>query len=247
MAERPIFVPAPDSPALVKEIFLELTWNSGFAPVQKEKNIKALHEAALRHGYKNVLEVSTKSDKKRGQHLSAFHLKVKSQHLGEIPLECAFQGSKVFQNGGPFTDLFFKDVRDAKRDLRLRESGPLVGFIFENVHFPLEPKTTFYDWLYLNCIYPYREWAKKLYEYSAFSDIEFNPQRSINCQARSIALFLSLMKREQLDQAMENPLAFQRVLESSTYRPDLHKSADIHPAAASSSSPGIEQQTIFSL
>ena len=43
MAERPIFVPAPDSPELVKTIYLPLRWNSGFAPIQKEKNIKALH------------------------------------------------------------------------------------------------------------------------------------------------------------------------------------------------------------
>jgi hypothetical protein len=42
MAERPIFVPSPDTPELVKEILCQLEWNPGFAPVQK-KNIEALH------------------------------------------------------------------------------------------------------------------------------------------------------------------------------------------------------------
>lgn len=224
MAERPIFVPAPDSPELVKEIFLTFKWNPGFAPVQKEKNIKALHEAAAAAGYRNILEVSTKSERQRGQHLSAFYLKVKNDRLGEIPLECAFQGSKVFEHGGPYTDLYGKNVRDAKKEPRLRESGHLIGFEFDGLQWPLEPKTTFYDWLYVGCIYPHREWATKLYSYGGFSDIEFNPYRSINCQARSIALFLSLMKRCQLDEAMRSPLEFIQVLMESEYRPQLRSS-----------------------
>src|ERR1700728_4101293 len=113
MAERPIFVPKPESSELVKEIFLRLTWSPGFAVVQKEKNIEALHKAAEAAGYHNILEVSTKSAHKRGQHLSAFHLKVTTERLGEISLESAFQGSKVFENGGPFTDLYRMEPRDA--------------------------------------------------------------------------------------------------------------------------------------
>lgn len=71
-----------------------------------------------------------------------------------MPLEMAFQGSKVFAAGGPFTDIYHaKDSRDAKRDPRLKESGPLIGFPFENVNFPLGPKTAFYDWLYINSLY----------------------------------------------------------------------------------------------
>src|SRR4051812_6220059 len=98
MAERPVFIPAPDSPQLVREVFLSLRWNPGFAAVQKEKNVRALHEAAAAAGIRNVLEVSTKSDSKRGQHLSAFYLKVQDEQLGELPLESAFQGSKVFEH-----------------------------------------------------------------------------------------------------------------------------------------------------
>jgi hypothetical protein len=221
MAERPIFVARPESPGLVEEIFLKLTWHSGFAPVQKEKNIKALHETACSVGLCNILEVSSKSDKERGKHLSAFYLKVKSKTDGEIPLECAFQGSKVFERGGPFTDLYGKEPREARRDQRLREFGPLVAFRFDGFDFPLEPKTVFYDWLYAGCIYPYREWARKLLAYSGFSDIEFNPNRSINCQARSIALFLSLLERGQLDQAVQSPADFIRTLLESKYRPQL--------------------------
>ena len=220
MAERPIFIPTPDSPQLVREVFLQLTWHPGFAAVQKARNIKALHAAAHAAGYR-VLEVSTKSDQQLGQQLSAFNLKVKVEALGEVPLECAFQGSKVFQRGGPFTDLYQREPREAKRDPRLNESGQLIGFRFGGLNFPLEPKTVFYDWLYLNCICRQREWTAELEQYGGFSDIEFNPQRSINCQARSVALFLSLMKRGKLDEAMRSAADFIRILSESAYRPRL--------------------------
>ena len=121
MAERPIFVPSLDASGFVKEISFNIPWHSGFAPVQKKKNIKELHDAAAAAGYAPLLETSTKSDDRLGQHLSAFHLKVHNDHLGEVPLECAFQGSKIFERGGPYVDLFRVDVRTAKRDPRLRQ------------------------------------------------------------------------------------------------------------------------------
>ena len=78
MVERPIFVAKPASRELVDEVFLHTTWRPGFAAAEKKENIKSLHEAAEKAGYLNVLEVSTKSANKRGRHLSAFHLKVKT-------------------------------------------------------------------------------------------------------------------------------------------------------------------------
>ncbi len=223
MAERPIFVPAPTEPELVKEISFRIVWNPGFAAIQKKKNIKALHKAAAVAGYSPLLEISTKSNRKVGRHLSAFHLKVHRSGLGEIPLECAFQGSKVFEGGGPYTDLYSADVRSAKRDPRLKSSGRLVGFKFENFCFPLQPKTVFYDWLYVNAIYPHREWLTILYRFAGFTDIEFNPDRSINCQARSCALFVALMSKNLLESAVESPGAFIRLLSGHAYRPHQGK------------------------
>ncbi len=224
MAERPIFVPAPDDATLVREIFLPIKWHSGFALVQKEKNIEELHRAAKARGYSPLLEISSKSKSERGRHMSAFYMTVPTKDYGRIKLELAFQGSKVFERGGPFNDLYLKgdkEIGEAKRDPRLKESGPLRGFHFEGLDFPLEPKTTFYDWLYCSFLIEYRDWAVKLYDYAGFTDVEFNPYRSINCQARSAALFLSLMKRGQLDEAMKSPLDFIRVLTNSEYRPQL--------------------------
>lgn len=217
MAERPIFFPTRTQNELVKEISVKLTWHSGFAEIQKKRNIRALHEAASRLGYAPLLEVSTKSDDKVGQHLSAFHLKVQSP-VGEVPLECAFQGSKVFERGGPYTDLFEVDPRVAKRDPRLRDSGRLTAFEFNGRSFPLEPKTAFYDWLYIGAIFPHREWLSRLGKFVGFTDIEFNPERSINCQARSVALFFSLKSNNLLESAMKSSEAFLEVLRDHEYQ-----------------------------
>jgi hypothetical protein len=222
MAERPVFIPADDDQHLVREVFFSLHWHSGFAPVQKEKNIRELHSSAQAAGIGPLLEISTKSERTAGRHLSAFHLKVKSE-LGLIPLECAFQGSKVFEGGGPYTDLFEKDVLDAKRDLRLKNSGKLKSFEFGGTRFTLEPKTFFYDWLYLNAIYEHRDWLERLNHYAGFTDIEFNPYRSVNCQARSIALFINLQRRQLLDEAVRSPESFKELLDRFDYHPDLRQ------------------------
>ena len=168
-----------------------------------------------------MLEVSTKSRKKSGQRLSAFNLKVNSVRNGQLALESAFQGSKVFEHGGPFTELYGMEVREAKKDLRLKESGLLTGFKFDGTWFPIDPKTIFYDWLYCNALYPHREWCEVLYGYAGFTDIEFNPHRSINCQARSCALFLALMKRGLLDDAIKAPSAFIKTVTGFAYHPEL--------------------------
>ena len=226
MAERPIFIPAPDSPELVRELPIRLKWNPGFAVVQKKKNIAALHAAAAKAGCSPLLEVSTKSEEKVGQRLSAFSLKVHTGRFGDIPLEAVFQGSKVFEHGGPYTDLYtVHDVRDAKRDPRLKNSGPLKGFAFEDLRFPLEPKTAFYDWLYIGALYEHREWLRRhIFHYAGFTDIEFNPEKSINCQARSCALLVTLMKNRWLDEAVSSPGTFIDLLSSRDYRP-----AQTHP------------------
>ncbi|KRQ98883.1 hypothetical protein CQ10_26210 [Bradyrhizobium valentinum] len=204
-------------PTFVREITLEIPWASGFAPVQKRKNVKALHEAAAKRGFTPLLEISTKSDVVVGQHLSAFHLKIQSK-AGPLPLESVYQGSKVFEQGGPYTDIYDFDARTAKRDGRLRDSGRLIRFEFDGHSFPLVPPTVFYDWLYLTAIYPHREWLKERIivqeRFAGFTDIEFNPSKSINCQARSCALFVALIERELLDEAMTSPEVFIKTVKT---------------------------------
>lgn len=217
MAKRPIFIAVGQADHLVQEILVSFAWNPGFAPVQKKKNIAAMHEAATAQGIGPLLEVSTKSEEKLGQRLSAFNLKIATPR-GLISIESAYQGSKVFKGGGPFTDLYDADSRVAKRDLRLKESGQLTGFNFFGQLWPLIPKTAFYDWLYLSALEPHEEFLRCLFAYSGFTDIEFNPEKSLNCQARTCALLVSLIRLGALRQALRSQSDFIAMIASDSFR-----------------------------
>ena len=212
MAERPIFLPSRKTGRLVQEVSISFLWSAGMAPSQKKKNVLALHEAAAKKGHTPLLEVSTKSEERIGQRLSAFNLKVELDDGELISLECAFQGSKVFEHGGPYTDIFHSESREAKRDERLGNSGGLTGFHFQGQDFPLIPKTVFYDWLYIRSLYPHREFLERLHKYAGFTDIEFNPAKSINCQARSCATYVALDRLNLLSESVRSSSRFLEIL-----------------------------------
>jgi hypothetical protein len=215
MAERPVFVPSVIGTQLVEQVRVRFPWHPGLATSQKKKNVVELHQAASAQGLSPLLEISSKSDLEVGQRLSAFHLKIVAD--GEpTTVECAFQGSKVFEQGGPFTDLFWKTSKEAKQDPRIKNSGRLIGFQFEGKNFPTSPITVFYDWLYFKALYEHRDWIARREEWAGFTDIEFNPERSVNCQARSFAAFVSLIKRHRLEKAMSSFDEFKAQMESAS-------------------------------
>ena len=200
MARRPVYMVSDAAPYFVCET-VEFTYNGGFAVSQKQKNIAAIHASFSRaYPAARILEISTKSLQPLGVELSAFRLLKEVPSLGyKIPVENVFQGGKVFMEGGPFLELYGTSPREAKGDPRLRESGRLTAFYFEGELYPIEPKTSFYDWIYANALLENRSLAEMLAQYDAFSDVEFNPQKSINCQAKAAALFVSLYRLEKLD------------------------------------------------
>ena len=201
MANRPVFVPSKKAPFV--DVFMpEFTWNGGFAVSQKQKNITALHESFHKlFPDRKPLEISSKSMQELGTQLSAFRLCKEVPSLGKcVPVECVFQGGKVFSGGGPYTDLYLAAPRDAKRDPRLKNSGTLRSFRFEGMTMPLSPRTAFYNWLYINALLENPGYAQQLPAYDAFTDIEFNPEKSINCQAEAAALFVALSRLGLLEE-----------------------------------------------
>lgn len=200
MATRPVYYSIDCAP-YVKTFMPEFTWNGGFAVTQKQKNIRALHESYLRYfPNNNILEISSKSLQELGIQLSAFHLKKYVPQLEKsIPVECVFQGGKVFATGGPFTDLYHETPRNAKKDPRLKSNGRIINFYFDDQSYSNFPRTAFYDWIYINAIIENEALSKELLKYDAFTDIEFNPDKSLNCQARAAALYVSLARLNLLD------------------------------------------------
>lgn len=202
MAKRPIFTPNFSEFPYVDAVDIEFQWHPGFAKSQLQKSIASLHEAAERlNKISPILEISSKSTLRLGVSLSAFNLSLKTQDGQRMSIECAYQGSKVFEKGGPYHELYSVSSRKAKTDERLRDSGELVAFNFCGEDFPTEPKTAFYDWLYMTALYEKKaDLVKELEVFQGFSDIVFNPNRSLNCQAHAAALFVSLSKNGLIDE-----------------------------------------------
>jgi len=200
MAERPVFITRNKTP-FYDRVLVDFTWNAGLSASQKKKNVEALHAAYTRRfPDRKVLEISSKSQLDLGIRLSAFNLKKFVPSLGRsVSIECIYHGGKVFSGGGPYTDLYDGTSRQAKKDERLKTSGALRAFYYEGEEFSLVPKNAFYDWLYINALMEDEELAKQLLEYDSFTDIEFNPNKSVNCQARAAARFVSLHRSSLLD------------------------------------------------
>jgi hypothetical protein len=218
MAIRPIFIVNASGSPIVKINSIDFNWHAGVARSRRQMSMRSLHEAAQTlHPEARILEVSRMSDEPLGQHLSAFNLSIERpvQH-SEISVECAFQASKVFERGGPFLDLLDASSVDAKRDPRLQESGRLTGFRFFGEDWPNEPPTAFYDWIYLNALHRRRELASAVTGYDIFTDIAFNPAKSINCQASAVALYVSLVRRGELQVALSSRAAFLAVEKGAT-------------------------------
>lgn len=217
VAKRPVFIPVANGNSLVKTVSVEFAWYPGMSWQQKQKCIESLHASAARdHGLAPLLEISTKSRDSLGVKLSAFNLMLDLGSTGKMPVEVAFQGSKVFERGGPYTDLYGAHPREAKKDDRLNTSGNLVCFKCQGQNWPLNPLTSFYDWLYLNALRQNLDLATQLLRYCGFTDIEFNPERSINCQARSAATYVALVLREELDAALASQESFLRIVSASS-------------------------------
>ena len=201
MARRPVFA-VGDQFRPVYRRDVEFLWFAGMSDAQKRRCIDSLHEAYMtRFPGQKVLEISSKSRQALGVKLSAFNLTKFVPSLGRsVPVECVFQGGKVFWDGvGPFTEMYGWLPIDARRDPRLRSSGPVKGFFFEGRDYPNRPESAFYCWIWCNALLEHPELHGELLQYDAFTDIVFNPEKSRNCQAEAAAIFVTLARRGQLD------------------------------------------------
>jgi hypothetical protein len=203
MASRPVFIPIYKGKNLVEERNFEFQWAPGFAEVQKKKNIVSLHNAASSSGISRILEISSKSDDELGRRLSAFSLKIQI-NSDQYPLESVYQGSKVFKKSGPFPEVFSLPPREAKKFIRNLDETELVCFKFNKKSYPLHPKSAFYDWIYMKSLENYSDWIKNKVNYEAFTDIEYNPSKQVNCQARAFATYFSLNIRGELKSAISD-------------------------------------------
>lgn len=247
MSVRPYFTPLRERIGYRTEISPQFSWSGGFALTQKQKNIRALHDAIARHrgAEFRVLEVSAASESGLGRICGAHTLVLHPTPPGcEVPLENVFQCAKIFVSKnvndndgtlplelpesntsdltvGPFPDLLTippKAVKKALSERILEAAGyaptdqnqlneskrraitatfHLSSFRTpDGTDYAIFPKEAFYFFLYAFAVDRMLRKAPERFEelcgYQAFTDIAFNPTRSVNCQAAALAFYLSL-------------------------------------------------------
>jgi len=174
MAVRPIFISTGDIEKPFSKEDIEFTWVKGMSYSQKCKRRDSLaSEISKLYDIKRWLEISTKSDKEIGVKLSAKNL-VLTTSTGSNTVEYIYQKSKYFYK------------------------GDIVGFKYNNCVFENDPTGMFYDYIYIYAILQNKELVRELVQYDIFSDIEFNPKKSINTQARAAAIFKTLYDNHNL-------------------------------------------------
>ena len=212
--ERVYFRVGKDSGPAFIEQKIEFDWHMGMSWQVRQRSSLSLHDA-IREKESNVaiLEVSTKStDYPLGKALSAFNLA-----LNGIRVENIFQSSKVFNDGGPYLDLLDIEPSSAKKDPRIQNQKTryLIGFNYGGMDYPKEPKSFFYDYIYIRALSENKDLLKSIIKYDTFTDIEFNQKipysdskGPFNCQARSCAICVWLIKHQLLEDYINNPKDF---------------------------------------
>lgn len=197
-------------PAFIERV-ISFDWHMGMSWRVRQRSSISMHEAIRRHEPNSeILEVSTKStDYNLGKSLSAFNLMLKG-----VRVENIFQSSKVFNDGGPYLDLLNVEPSVAKKDPRIQilKSRRLTAFSFAKKIYPVEPKSFFYDYVYISALNENKYLLNDVIKYNIFTDIEFNQKvpysetkGPFNCQARSCAICVWLIKKGLLDDYLRSP------------------------------------------
>lgn len=214
MATRPVFVPDadPDHAQLVHEHEVDFQWVPGSSPEARRENIVKLHAAAGHRNLDPLLEVSEESNHPLGVFLGVSNLAVEDDKSYLVPLPAAYQGSKVFTGGGPFTDLFTMGDEEIAADERLTGSGDLAGFRFGGLEWGLKAGTMFYDWLTVQAIHRYPKLRRGLRRFMGFTEIDCRVADTGVCHARSCALYAALAEKKLLEEVVGSQDRFIEVL-----------------------------------
>ena len=212
MAKRPIFLSETSG---FRSELIDFEFFSGFSMSQKQKSISSLHKNILKkYPNKKILEVSTKSLNRCGIDASAFNLMITMKSGKHYSVEQVFQGSKTFEKSGNQISLLDKlSSKDMKKKVNaLHRVEKLIGFNSFGQEFPLNPSTFFYNCLYINALVKNKELSKKIIQYDVFTDIEFNPNNSVNCQAEACSIFVFLKRHDLLQQALKSKESFLKIV-----------------------------------
>ena len=203
MAIRRGFLVQDEKP-YYKEERIEIKW-LGTVPVKMKEHLRELHaKLSTLYPDKKILEISSYSSDPLGVSLSAFNLQFFHKDANKLlPVEAVYQASKVSTAGGPHLELLDATGKEAKNSTKKKSKDKLVCFELYGDKYPITPDTLFYDWLYINALLQpqNKQLVDELLKLDAdiYTDVAFSIN-GIACQAKSVAIFMSLNKQGLLRQ-----------------------------------------------
>ena len=230
-----------DNSAYYIEEPVEFTWHMGMSWQVRQRSSQSLRRSILvKYPERKVIEVSTASDNyELGKQLSALNLTLQTELSDgityEMPVENIFQGSKLYDGDGhPHTELFHRSPGDAKRFSKEMQANKrmVVGFEYNGIEFDTFPYSAFYDWVYINALHQHQDLATQILDYDTFTDIHFNQKVAysskgpFNCQARALAIYVSLYKTNELNEYLKTPVPLEKKIYSALYNRQKTKSAN---------------------
>lgn len=175
MANRPIYIATGDINNPFTEDNINFEWVYGYSYINKCKRRDSLKsEIAKIYNIDNWLEVSSISDKDIGKRLSALNLMLTLTSNNKYSVEDIYQKSKIYKD------------------------NHIIGFKFNNTEFENTPYGMYYDYIYMVALYQNSDYHELIKDYYLFTDLFFNPNKSLNTQARAIAIFKTLYDNECL-------------------------------------------------
>lgn len=222
MATRIVFIPQ-ERPPFYKTLEVEFDWVKGLPSLKNAiENAAALQrraEACL-GGEAKVIEVSRAGTIARD--LSAFRLQLSILPNRLLPLEVVYQSAKVWNADRECKDLLTIDLKGVRGSRRAKkaanskrvEKTTLVSFCLKvgqaQEEFATKPFDAFYNWLYITTLrQPHnRELVNSVLEavkhldtsHIGFCDVFFKSEDKLgtryNCQARSVAVFVGLLRSD---------------------------------------------------
>lgn len=218
-----------------KEQTIEFEWCSGMSWQQRQKSSLSMLHVLEDLGYVPA-EISRRSvDLDFGVQLSAFNLKLNAVSVENIfqayklfndggPYldllhvdpkrarnDCRIQTHEskkpCLTHDIEYKNKQFFDDESICVYCQNRLNRHLIGFTSGKVSWETEPKSMFYDAVYIAALLQNPSQSNRLIEYNAFTDIEFNQKIEyskekgpFNCQARSCAIFTTLKNADYTDE-----------------------------------------------
>lgn len=200
---------------LRKEI--EFKWAGGFAKIQKIRRLENFKANLLPSINEKHMEISSGSDTVLGKSLSAFNLSFKSGDLKGFTVESVYQGSKIMDTGGPYQELYNQPSIVTKKDPRIRSAEKLIGFRLLEDDWPTTPPTGFYNYLYFLALLQNKMLINPAIKYEYFSDLEFNHEKAISCQAESLAIFFACIRVNLAEDILSDKSYFLNFIDKIEY------------------------------